>query len=253
MRNSLPPFALVTVSLALVHLLSPLALSQESNPRANHETVTSRRYAPPEAIHRHSSTAYEGARRGEAAWITAAGEYLNDEAQAAILWQQVESLHYENELKKTASALTRKKMLNDFRDYERQRRFERKEQSKQLWQEKYQELARTYRLNEYQFNWETGAIYWPALVANPRYVRERERLEILLDRVVRYGESHSHYDRDEIVKVCNLFRNRLREDFSEVPPTARSEYAAMQRFLLGLKYAPLLLQGEAHPQALAMR
>ena len=241
------------LTVIVVNLLSPLAMSQESSPRAKYDIAVSRRYAPPEAIHRHSSTPYEGALRGQAAWVTAAGEYLNDEAQAAILWQQAESLHYDNELKKTASALTRKKMLNDYRDYERQRRLDRKQQSKQQWQEKYQELARNYRLNEYQFNWETGAIYWPSLVASPRYAKHRERLEVLLERVVRYDRSNYHYDNDEIVKVCQKFRSQLRDDFAQTHPSTRQEYADMQRFLLGLKYTPILLQGESNSPALAMR
>ncbi|NOZ41312.1 MAG: hypothetical protein GXP24_13960, partial [Planctomycetes bacterium] len=227
--------------------------AQKSNPRESHHHGVSRRYAPLEAIHRHSSTAYEGARRGEAAFITAVGEYLNDEAQAALVWQHVESLHYDNEIQKTATALTRKKMLNDFHDYERQRRFERKEQSKQLWQEKYQELARAYRLNEYQLNWETGAIYWPALVASPRYAKHRERLDVLLDRVVSYGKSNEVLTSDEIAKVCQQFRNQLKEDFAQDRPITRQDYSEMQRFLLGLKYAPVLIHsGETLP-TLAMR
>ncbi len=245
--------ALPTLAVALVSLLGSNAFGQASNPRENYGVSVSRRYAPPEATHRHSSTAYEGARRGEAAWITAAGEFLNDEAQAAILWQNVEALHYQNELNKTATALTRKKMLNDFHDYERQRRSDRKEQSKQLWQEKYQELARTYRLNEYQFNWKTGAIYWPSLVASPRYAKHRERLDVLLDRVVRYGESANGFASNEITKICLQFRNQLKENFAQDHPSTRQEYSEMQRFLVGLKYAPVLLRnGETSP-ALAMR
>jgi len=248
MRHSLPMFTLVAVS-----LLIPSAHGQESNPHENYGIAISRRYAPPEAIHRHSSTLYEGARRGEAAWITAAGEFLVDEAQAEILWQHVESLQYKNELQKTATALTRKKMLSDFRDNERQRRADRKEHAKELWQEKYQELARTYRLNEYQFNWETGAIYWPSLVASPRYAKHRERLDVLLDRVIRYGNTNYSFQSDEIVKVCEQFRSQLREDFAQDHPSTRGEYGDMQRFLLGLKYAPILLESVSASPALAMR
>ena len=247
MRATLAPLALFVVT-----VLSPLALGQESAPRDHYDIEFSRRFAPPEAIHRHSSTAYEGARRGEAAWITAAGEYLQDEAQAAILWQQVEAMHYENELNKTATALTRKKMLNDFRDYEKQRRAQRKQQSKQLWAEKYQELARTYKLNEYQFNWESGAIYWPALVASPRYAQHRERLDVLMHRLVNYGPSRYGYETDEITKVVTEFRKQLKDDFANDHPSTQREYSDMQRFLLGLKYAPVLLQSGGL-QTFAMR
>lgn len=248
MKATLPAVAVIATS-----LLSPLAVAQESAPRSGFGIVTSRRVAPPEAIHRHSSTAYEGARRGEAAWIAAAGDYLQDEAQAAILWQQVESMHYENELNKTASALTRKKMLSDYRDYERQRRLERKEQSKQLWAAKYEELARTYKLNEYQLNWETGAIYWPSLVASPRYATHRERLDVLMHRLVNYGQSRYGYEADEIARVVGEFRQQLKDDFANDHPATQQEYSDMQRFLLGLKYAPVLLQGDGQVQTFAMR
>ncbi|MEM8945081.1 MAG: hypothetical protein AAGD11_07850 [Planctomycetota bacterium] len=233
-------------------LTCTLTFAQESNPRG-YDIAVSRRYSPPEAIHRHSSTAYEGAMRGEAAWITAAGEFLVDDAQAEILWQHAESLHYENELKKTATALTRKKMLNDYRDYERQRRIDRKTRSKELWQAKYQELARTYRLNEFQFNWETGAIYWPALVSTPRYAQQRERLEVLLSRVVRDGETRYGFESEEIARVCLDFRNMLKDAAATDHPSMRQDYSDMQRFLLGLKYAPVLIQSGGPLPTLAMR
>ena len=241
MRRSSTAFIVVLVSV-LVSSFGFQATAQESNPRGSHDIFVSRRYAPPEAAHRHSSTAYEGARRGEAAWITAEGEFLNDEAQAAILWQNAETLHYQNKLNKTAAALTRKQMLDGYRDYKRQRRFDRKEQSKQLWQEKYQELARTYRLNEYQLNWKTGAIYWPASVASPRYAKHRQRLDILIDRIVRYDQSSNRFTSDEITKVCKQFRNQLKKELAAEDTSARQSYSEAQRFLLGLKYAPLLLQ-----------
>lgn len=247
MRHSLPMLAV-----ALVTLICPTSFAQESSP-SGYGIAVSRRYSPAEAPHRHSSTFYEGALRGQAAWITAAGEYIVDDAQAEILWQHAESMHYENEMKKTATALTRKKMLNDFQDYERQRRMERKVRSKQLWQEKYQELARTYRLNEYQMNWETGSIYWPALVSSPRYAQHRERLDVLMHRVVRSGQSRYSYDSDEIARVCQDFRNQLKQDALADHPSMRQQYSDMQRFLLGLKYAPVLIESGEPLPTLAMR
>lgn len=244
---------LPTLALLISCSLSPIALGQDSDPRLDSSIYTSRRLAPPEAIHSHSSTPYEGALRGQAAWITAAGEYLQDEAQAAIMWQHAKSLHFDNELKKTATALTRKKMLNDYKDYERARQFERQERSKQLWEVKYQELARTYRLDEFEFNWETGAIYWPSVLANRRYADYRQRLEVLLHRLVTFGESTYGYEHDEIVKVCEAFRNQLRDDFAGQHPSTRGEYADAQRFLVGLKYTPVLLKSDAELPNLAMR
>jgi len=222
-------------------LTSSAAFAQMSSSRLAPRVEVSRRVAPPEAAHRHSSTAYEGARRGEAAWIAAYGDYLVDEGQAAYIWEHVESMHYDNTIKKTVTALTRKRILADYREQERQLRRDRQEAAKQLWHEKYLDLAHSYRLDEFQFNWATGAIYWPATAASPRYATHRQRLARLMGQVVRYDAASSRIYRTQIVKACTAFRDQLLEDAAVDHPSTRNEYLAMQRFLLGIKYAPYLM------------
>ena len=229
-----------TLALVLVLLASPVALAQSDSLRLAPRAPVSRRVAPPEASHSHSSTAYEGAQRGEAAWITAYGDYLLDQSQAAEVWEHVESKHYDNQLKKTATALARKRMLTEHRENERLLRGSRKEAARQLWQEKYLELATKYRLDENEFNWAAGRINWPALVAGPRYAQLRQKLDSLMYEGVRYGAVESPVFRDEIAKACMIFRNQLRKDAAQDHPSTRGEYLAVQRFLLGLKYAPYL-------------
>ena len=56
MRRSSTAFIVVLVSV-LVSSFGFQATAQESNPRGSHDIFVSRRYAPPEAAHRHSSTA----------------------------------------------------------------------------------------------------------------------------------------------------------------------------------------------------
>ena len=246
----------IIVALAALACTVPAAdaLAQPTSPTLPPQTWLSRRLTPPEAIHRHSSTAYEGARRGEAAWITAFGEYLVDESQAAYVWEHVESMHYDNVLKKTATALTRKQVLAAYREHERQVRRDRQEAAKQLWEARYLELAHRYRLDEYQFNFATGAIYWPALAASPRYAQYRQNISLLMDNVVHYGVAEDPVLRDRIATACDRFRYQLRKDAADDSPLAQDEYKAMQRFLVGLKYTPyLMLEASSATQHLTMK
>ena len=213
----------------------------QSNYHTSPSVITSRRIAPAEAAHRHSSTFYEGALRGEAAWISAYGDYLQDESQAAYTWEHVESLHYENELKKTATALMRKQMLSDYREQERQKRLDRLESAKQLAYEKEMELARKYRLNEFEFNWTTGAIYWPTLVAGPRYEFHRKQVAEIVDRMFRYNDINNQRYQAALADAVSEFRKQLREDAELDHPSTRDDYVAMLGFLQGLKYAPMLM------------
>ena len=234
-----------TTSLILAHLFvlmtSNAVLAQTLSYDRDPQVIVSRRVAPPEASHRHSSTAYEGALRGNAALVTAYGDYLQDYSQAAYTWEHVESMRYDNYLKKTATALARKQMLNDYRDYERQRKLNRREEAKQLSYEKNLEMAQKYRLDDFEFNWTTGAIYWPTVAASPRYAHHRQKLEVLMSRVVRYGGADSVRYQNEIVAACNAFRADLKEAAEQDHPSTHDQYVVMQRFLQGLKYAPVLM------------
>lgn len=232
-----------TFSLALVFVLfaNHVGFAQTSSPRLDPQVRVSRRIAPAEASHRHSSTAYEGALRGQAAWISAYGDYLQDESQAAYTWQHVESMHYDNKLKKTATALTRKQMLSSYRELERTQRRNRRAAAEQLSFEREFDLAKKYQLNDFEFNWATGAIYWPTVAASPRYASHRQKIAVLMNRAVRYGAEYNQPFRDEISKACHDFRMELKEAAAEDHPSTADEYLAVQRFLKGLRYAPLLM------------
>jgi len=201
-------------------------------------------FAPPEAPHRHSSTVAEGFLRGQAVRVQAEGNFRLLEAQADILRRQSESMGYDNELKKTASALARKEMLSNYRDHVREQRQSRRNNSRELRYQRDSELASDYRLDQFQFNWTTGAIYWPAYVASPRYARNRHDLELLMHRMVRYGDYEIEAIREEAIRLADHFRNQLRQDFQSRAdnddPLVGEEYQATRRFLLGLKYTPLL-------------
>ena len=227
------------VSFSLVVLTAVASQAQHNTPPAIPPDPYPR-YTPNEAPHFNSSTLEEGVLRGTGVVITSYGDYLRNESLAAYNWQLTESLAYDNELKRVATAFEIKKMKEAFRAQERQRRILRREYSKELWEQTYLDLAKTYRLDEFEFNWVTGQINWPASLAGPKFAQHRNRLNHLMSRMVQYGGSASEALRDDIAAVCKNFRDDLRKEELKNNPETRSEYIAMQKFLLGLKYSPYL-------------
>jgi hypothetical protein len=247
MRRLLSIFALLFVS-----NLSGHTLAQSSPP---HLAPANFSYAPPEAFHRHSSTAAEGWLRGQAVRRQAEGNFRVLDAQAEILRQQVESLNYDNHLKKTAAAITRKQLLADYRQYERNQKQARRELARQRQRQQDFENVQDYRLTNFEFNWTTGAIYWPTFVASPRYAAHRYELERLMHDVVHVGGLNEELFESRAAILAEKFRDRLRSDF-EVDPernlrSVREAYLDTQRFLLGLKFAPAFIANQAN-RALAM-
>jgi len=225
----------------IVLLACPVTLAQTSSARLTPQVSVDRRFAPPEASHRHSSTANEGNLRGRATVITAYGDYLLDESQAAYVWQHVKSMHYDNKLKKRVTGLAHKQILEEYRENKRQQKRAKNEARSREKYERDLELASTYRLSGYEFNWQTGAIYWPALVAGPRYAQHRKELAILISQAVRSGEADSRAYCRKITKACGAFRKQLLKNAAQDHTLTHGEYTAMQRYLQGLKYTPLLM------------
>jgi hypothetical protein len=198
-------------------------------------------FSPPEAWHDHSSTAYEGTLRGSAVLTRASGEKNLLDAQARISNEHARSLSYDNDLQFTQSRFQIKEMKQAYRDQERQRSLQRRYQGKQLHAQRDLNLAQAYRLTNYQFNWKTGAIHWPASMASPRHASHRHRIAILVDQMVRYDLSGDKFYRDQLARACDELRDQLREDATENGVLRSDEHQATQRFLVGLKYTPHLL------------
>ena len=232
----------LALSLATVLLTSTVVFAQPSNPVSNPRyygpDVTTRRMAPPEAVHSHSSTALEGALRGRAVLRSATGDLLLDMSKARVINQHALSLHFDNDLKKTQTALLKKQMKAEYRELERERKRLRRQNAHY---ERELAEARKSRLDEFQFNWATGRVYWPASVASPRYAAYRQEIDKLMDQVVRYRLAGDATYREEIATVCEKFRRQLREDTKQDRLRAESEYQAMKQFLQGIKYAPYFL------------
>jgi hypothetical protein len=230
-----------SLALVAVALLSTAAFGEETSPRAIAYHAPTFPFSPPEAWHDHSSTAYEGALRGSAVLTRAQGEKNLLDAQARISNEHARSLSYDNDVQFTQSRFQIKEMKQTYRDQERQRSLQRRYQGKQLHGQRDLNLAQTYRLTNYQFNWKTGAIHWPATIASPRYASHRHRIAILVDQMYRYDLPGDKFYREQLARACDELRDQLREDATQHGGLRSEEHQAAQRFLVGLKYTPHLL------------
>jgi hypothetical protein len=240
MRTKLPLLAAITAS-----LLASTSLGQETQERLIAKPTGSFAYTPPEAPHRHSSTYAEGVQRGQAALVRAWGDFSLQDSQAALIWEDVESRRLDNEVKLTETALKVKDLKRDHYHANRLARKLNKLELQQLKHLESLEQALDYQLTDIDFNWQTGAIYWPAAVASPQYAQHRQEIERLMARVIRSGSYVPEGTREEIAKACSRFRHRLHQDLvsrgGEDDPSIRTEYDRVVRLLKGLQYSPVLL------------
>jgi hypothetical protein len=238
MRTTLPMLAIAASLLA-----SPL-LAQETSTWINRNPSGSFAYTPPEAPHRHSSTYQEGVQRGQAALERALADRELQSAQAAILLEQAYSMSLDNYLKKTQTYIVRNELLDEFRHRERVNRISRRDQLRQLKQVGELREALDDSLSEFDVNFHTGTVYWPTLVAGPRYAEYRRQLDTLMAALLTgTGDLEAH--REKLVSLCNEFRHQLYQDRLNDPhakeESLKAEYAATDRLLKRLRYTPIVL------------
>ncbi len=244
-------YTFATLAVIAAALLATAAVGEETSPRAVAYHAPTFPFSPPEAWHDHSSTAHEGALRGSAVLTRAWGEKNLLDSQARIANEHARMLSYDNDVKFTQSRYQIKEMKEAYRDLQHQRSLDRRYKGKQLHDQRDQDLAETYRLTQYEFNWETGAIYWPAQIASPRYAASRHRIAVLVDQMYRYDLPRDKFYREELARACDDLRNQLREDAQQNKQLRTEEYQDCQRFLVGLKYTPRLINPAA-PELVAM-
>jgi hypothetical protein len=248
MRTTLPTIALFIASLTSQTFAAESAQWIDRNPEASFA------YSPPEAPHRHSSTYQEGVQRGYATVLQAQANYRLQDAQAAIFDEQAYSMHLDNALKLTSVQFERKQIISDYFHNKRIERIVRREQLRQLKSIEELREALDYTLTEYDVDFTTGTVYWPALVAGPKYAEYRKSLDRLASKVLT-GEATTE-DREEFVTVCNKFRHQLTQDrevdVEKDSPSLQAEYEAVSRLLKGLKMAPVVM-AQAPIETFSMR
>lgn len=242
MRATLPLFAVIA------SLLTAYSHAQETSAWIDRNPSAAFAFSPPEAPHRHSSTYQEGVQRGRAALERALADRELQSAQAAILWEQANAMSMDNYLKRTHTYIVRSEMLDDYRHRDRINRIARKEELRQIKQLSQLREALDYSLTEFDVNFQTGTVYWPALVAGPRYAEYRRQLDTLMAAMLR-GGPEVDLQRERLVSLCNEFRHQLTQDRLADPnakiDTVKAEYAAADRLLKGLRYTPVVLGSSA--------
>ena len=249
-----------TLSL-LASILSPILLAdygeaQESRPYIAPSTHASFPSASPEAFHRHSSTYAEGVLRGNAVLVQALGNYELESAQAASIREDAYSKYLDNELKHVRTAFAVKDTRRDHYHSERSARKLHTLELRQLNRMLELQEALEYQLSEYDLNWETGTVYWPAMAASPQFAKHRQEVERVLARITSYGSYVPESERTKLAKACDRFRATLYKEMlargGNKVPSVRAEYDEVARLLKGLEYSPVLLAQAAPGSVLSV-
>lgn len=205
--------------------------------------------SPPEAPHFHSSTYQEGVLRGMAVLNRAEGDRNLLDAQANVLWEQVYAMRIRNFLYKGQAHFEWKEMMSESRHRARINdilRTEELHRAKQLVESRRElEKALEYPLSEFDVDFRTGTVYWPALVAGPRYAKYRAELNDLMADIMRNGSFTSPSSRQRLTDLCNQFRRQLQDDLNadlgRDLAMVQAQYEAVQRLLKGLRYTPVVM------------
>ncbi|TWU22581.1 hypothetical protein [Bythopirellula polymerisocia] len=251
MRNTL---SLLVATISSI-LIANLVAAQESQQYLSPSTNASFPYAPPEAPHGHSSTYAEGVLRGSAVLVQALGNYELESAQAASIGEDAYSKYLDNKVKHVRTAFA----VEDIRrDHYHSERIARKLHTLELRQvNRMLELqeALEYQLTDYDLDWETGTVYWPAMASSPQFARHRQEVERMMARITAYGSYVPEQERTKLAKACDRFRDTLYQEMlargGNKVPTVRAEYDAVARLLKGLEYSPVLLS-QASGETLSM-
>ena len=178
-----------------------------------------------------SSTPVEGALRGQADVIRAAGEASESYTNALINYEEARSRYYDNKLK-WAEIYWQRRRLNEAErqvDYDKQR----------ARRDNYRNnRSRTVaRLNPSQLDPSTGKIYWPTALQAPEFYSYRTKLDELL-----LTQAHSNHPglSSEINRTSLAMKNELKTHIRDMTP---NEYLEARKFIDGLTTEALIPAG----------
>jgi hypothetical protein len=119
------------------------------------------------------------------------------------------------------------------------------------------EKALEYPLTQFDVDFRTGTVYWPTLVAGPRYAKYRAEVNHLMADMMRNGAISARANRERLAQVCHDFRRQLRADFevhlAKQLDSVQAEYAAAERLIKGLRYTPVVMSQAAAIDTVSMR
>jgi hypothetical protein len=174
-----------------------------------------------------ASTPEEGALRGVADLGRAIGEQNYNSASAGLIGQDARTAAIENDYLAVRNWYKKKELHNM---YASARRYPYPTTESLI---RFSKERAPDRIATHQVNMELGAIYWPALLEEPRFRQERERLEALY-------EQRSHGSRGvggRVYREVQLAADEMREELQEaLPEVDPAEYMVAKKFIDSLAY-----------------
>lgn len=234
LRWYLVPLSLLALPMAPAVAQQPAVIAQQQGSMSSpNGTQASFPWSPPFASHRHSSTAYEGAQRGNAAVIQAWANYRLQDAQARILWEQARRLAYENDIKKREAFMEKQYLAEQYRrekfEQERAREVRGRERAKERRQ---RVLYETYKLASWELDKSTGKIFWPVQLTTEEFIDQQAEVEMLFAQLVEEGPQEDRLFRDPIISYCREMRVKLKSMKDQFDT---QDYFGHHGFLLGLE------------------
>lgn len=170
----------------------------------------------------HSSTFAEGAARGQAAVLTAVGDLTYMDSLAAVNYQEAYKRAIENSVAITKAYFEKREIREEFM---------RKYGPKPFVGEARKRAIEAYmprRLSASEYNPATGAIAWPHILRQDRYLPLKEQIDsVFAERSVENSGNGSVTHR-KISQLCDMLGMLLRENISTVTP---DQYIAAKEFL----------------------
>ena len=242
MRSTLPLLAVVIASLMVSG-----AIAQQTRDRMIPQPGGAFANTPPEAPHRHSSTYQEGVLRGWAVLTRAYADGVLQESQAFINYETAYSMFLDNRIKLARTELELDQIRRQRYQDARVSRVMNKIENTSLRRLELLQEALEYQLDDFDIDWSTAMIYWPAAASSPRYGTHRQRIEQLMAQIAHRETYVPLKLQADLAKACSKFRSELHRDLQaeaagmEEIASLQAEFDEVEHLLKGLRYSPLLL------------
>jgi hypothetical protein len=188
---------------------------------------------------RHSSTANEGAFRGQAALIGAAGQAVYMDSLAAINYEEAYSRAIENSVAVTKAYYERRELHDEYM---------RKYGPKPLIGEARKKAIEYYqpkKLSASEFNAQTGTLTWPHILRQEQFAPIKNQIDEVFSQRTFENSGDGSVTHRQIYSLCNALSGMLRENISRV---TTDQYIDAKEFIRSVE-----LEGRSTvPQELAV-
>lgn len=189
------------------------------------------------SYYRHASTFEEGALRGTAAVVTAAGQKNYLDSVAAVNVQEALRRRIENGGLYVKTYLENRELNRQYRE-----KYRAVPPTREQW-ERVTEASLPDRLTADQYDPATGALVWPHILRTDEYKAFRDRIDELMASRTPENSGDGSPSQRELDELIDGMKMLLKSNIDQVSP---AQYAAAKWFLLSLDYEVLFpLTGNA--------